>query len=81
MEDTLRVRVVSERNLLRGLNPCSNGRYSQSMQLTKNFAYTLILILVLMEDTLRVLLTVETIRLILILILVLMEDTLRESKT
>ena len=30
-----------------------------------------------MEDTLRVLLTVETIRLILILILVLMEDTLR----
>ena len=54
MEDTLRGIIIkhSERRG-NGLNPCSNGRYSQSMQLTKNFAYTLILILVLMEDTLR----------------------------
>ena len=55
MEDTLRVHNAVEKTTksLR-LNPCFNGRYSQS---SVNFAVNSIygvLILVLMEDTLRV---------------------------
>ena len=78
MEDTLRVRVEDPKNLLRCLNPCFNGRYSQRLELLKkgkevtglnpcfNGRYSQssinlndkkklwVLILVLMEDTLRV---------------------------
>ncbi len=35
------------------LNPCFNGRYSQSIILLRTLKKTLVLILVLMEDTLR----------------------------
>ena len=37
-----------------GLNPCSNGRYSQSKMRMLNISELKVLILVLMEDTLRV---------------------------
>ena len=55
MEDTHRDR---ERTYLRwyrkGLNPCSNGRYSQSLNSDVANIATNVLILVLMEDTHRV---------------------------
>ena len=54
MEDTLREQFFSYRLHLQSLNPCFNGRYSQR-QLIKGSelgAYK-VLILVLMEDTLR----------------------------
>ena len=35
------------------LNPCSNGRYSQSRQWNNLYISQIVLILVLMEDTLR----------------------------
>ena len=35
------------------LNPCFNGRYSQSVRTLINIIRVLVLILVLMEDTLR----------------------------
>ena len=61
------------------LNPCFNGRYSQRT-LTKLSRTTTqsVLILVLMEDTLRVLQTLQIIYVSQVLILVLMEDTLRD---
>ena len=53
MEDTLRVKSTKKKEELLGLNPCSNGRYSQRvMNAMNNFSVT-VLILVLMEDTLR----------------------------
>ena len=42
------------------LNPCFNGRYSQSQRLHSNEQRGEVLILVLMEDTLRVLVGVRT---------------------
>ena len=42
--------VEGERN---GLNPCFNGRYSQRGIFSSRMGYTTVLILVLMEDTLR----------------------------
>ena len=55
MEDTLRVMEVLAGNLtVWGLNPCSNGRYSQSSCDLCKEGYSNVLILVLMEDTLRV---------------------------
>ena len=54
MEDTLRALRTSTRQPSLGLNPCFNGRYSQSVEgFFKPESYT-VLILVLMEDTLRV---------------------------
>ena len=55
MEDTLRVTgkqcYEHQKN---SLNPCFNGRYSQSqLQVTSAKTQKLVLILVLMEDTLR----------------------------
>ena len=62
-----------------GLNPCFNGRYSQSANGGKQQdAFSSVLILVLMEDTLRDSTSVEYIYPKEVLILVLMEDTLRE---
>ena len=59
------------------LNPCFNGRYSQSSgRRSKNLIGLRVLILVLMEDTLRVYKRSDDF-LIDVLILVLMEDTLR----
>ncbi len=61
------------------LNPCFNGRYSQSMQRNgRAVRLQKVLILVLMEDTLRV--TKEELDILKekVLILVLMEDTLRD---
>ena len=54
MEDTLRdiIRFIAAIPMI-GLNPCFNGRYSQSMNAMNNFTVTGVLILVLMEDTLR----------------------------
>ena len=56
MEDTLRVRrkKAIRRKDVR-LNPCSNGRYSQSPKENYIRLCLTVLILVLMEDTLRVL--------------------------
>ena len=61
----------------KSLNPCFNGRYSQREVITdlKNRGY--VLILVLMEDTLRDLQHEKETRESFVLILVLMEDTLR----
>ena len=53
MEDTLRVKVKQQRKQQRCLNPCFNGRYSQSITDINESANTCVLILVLMEDTLR----------------------------
>ena len=54
MEDTLRGIIIkhSERRG-NGLNPCSNGRYSQSYPHGLPTIFRRVLILVLMEDTLR----------------------------
>ena len=55
MEDTLRERVKAKLSLfLYCLNPCFNGRYSQSHRSLRYYHQTFrVLILVLMEDTLR----------------------------
>ena len=54
MEDTLRDRQYrSEENSLSGLNPCFNGRYSQRKVENQVARNNYVLILVLMEDTLR----------------------------
>ena len=56
MEDTLRVKTSPYGKQTHGLNPCFNGRYSQSSvdKPIRGFVAQ-VLILVLMEDTLRVL--------------------------
>ena len=81
MEDTLRVMgktILFEEEA--SLNPCFNGRYSQRLIKIPIQDLHLVLILVLMEDTLRGL----QLKLLLVgqqvLILVLMEDTLRGVK-
>ena len=54
MEDTLRTSQVKEiENLDKCLNPCFNGRYSQSLRYSIKKKHLLVLILVLMEDTFR----------------------------
>ena len=60
-----------------GLNPCFNGRYSQSFAAFKKLVKENVLILVLMEDTLRVTVFNWDVSELNVLILVLMEDTLR----
>ena len=60
-----------------GLNPCFNGRYSQSGISLAQLIEEKVLILVLMEDTLREIIFCTILVLNLVLILVLMEDTLR----
>ena len=61
------------------LNPCFNGRYSQSIARCCKWNKQFVLILVLMEDTLRGIGCKDSrITGDLVLILVLMEDTLRE---
>ena len=62
------------------LNPCFNGRYSQSLRdLVAFHTPSQVLILVLMEDTLRAVgVASKENRNGVVLILVLMEDTLRE---
>ena len=78
MEDTLRVslkvRIASQDC---GLNPCFNGRYSQRFEYQNKRGLYSVLILVLMEDTLRA--SQQSLKFALekVLILVLMEDTLR----
>ncbi len=55
MEDTLRVddeRIVKV--ITNSLNPCCNGRYSQSVIVGSEDKPKSVLILVVMEDTLRV---------------------------
>ena len=81
MEDTLRVCCTGEQLYVMRLNPCFNGRYSQRlMTLIRKASELSVLILVLMEDTLRVLLLQLITFLHIVLILVLMEDTLRVNK-
>ena len=53
MEDTLRATLAGTPKVGKCLNPCFNGRYSQSICLIVNQQYVMVLILVLMEDTLR----------------------------
>ena len=61
MEDTLRVLLsIIDRSNLPSLNPCFNGRYSQSKKLLRLRIRMPVLILVLMEDTLRVQLQVTS---------------------
>ena len=78
MEDTLRVGQLIKGAELGGLNPCFNGRYSQRM-FSGRGQHTIrwVLILVLMEDTLRDLTLAGRSLKKGVLILVLMEDTLR----
>ena len=81
MEDTLRDNFKQIKQIiLCSLNPCSNGRYSQS---EKTFFLlhpkAKVLTLVLMEDTLRVTTSDSGDDLWIVLILVLMEDTLRAA--
>ena len=80
MEDTHRVETASSSKGLRlnGLNPCSNGRYSQRRQQRDEPPEAIgVLILVLMEDTHRAINGSWSVTLMLVLILVLMEDTHR----
>ena len=55
MEDTLRdEEFLKAADAAASLNPCFNGRYSQRQRVGINYnGYTVVLILVLMEDTLR----------------------------
>ena len=54
MEDTLRDTIINHIvNVKMSLNPCSNGRYSQSKPGLRSLISKGVLILVLMEDTLR----------------------------
>ena len=53
MEDTLREIQKPIRPKNQGLNPCSNGRYSQRNNESAKQVVNKVLILVLMEDTLR----------------------------
>ena len=61
----------------KSLNPCFNGRYSQSEKEDSVNRDSLVLILVLMEDTLRESYATALKAVGSVLILVLMEDTLR----
>ena len=55
MEDTLRGSTQEQlQQKSSSLNPCFNGRYSQSAEARLTVGEELVLILVLMEDTLRV---------------------------
>ena len=81
MEDTLRA-LQKVRKLFGGLslNPCFNGRYSQRVTKDEWCNLPLVLILVLMEDTLRDNdADMMTVKEFIVLILVLMEDTLRDG--
>ena len=81
MEDTLRGPLnVLKLGRFASLNPCFNGRYSQSLAITRNQSVNSVLILVLMEDTLRDMNKDLIPELKAVLILVLMEDTLRVIK-
>ena len=53
MEDTLREKACLKAAKAACLNPCFNGRYSQSETVVNNGSREYVLILVLMEDTLR----------------------------
>ena len=54
MEDTLRVAFTDQQGTAwTGLNPCFNGRYSQRWRTRIMKRLLRVLILVLMEDTLR----------------------------
>ena len=77
MEDTLRVATKAITDFGIGLNPCFNGRYSQRDVKNVIAQYNEVLILVLMEDTLREKRAYDLMNKIAVLILVLMEDTLR----
>ena len=59
------------------LNPCSNGRCSARVYFQSYNSVVAVLILVLMEDALRDLLSIPLELLVSVLILVLMEDALR----
>ena len=61
MEDTLRDSKVSAKDILASLNPCFNGRYSQSSVAGLILKQACVLILVLMEDTLRAYEVLQTI--------------------
>ena len=79
MEDTLRETCSNcgYKNQGLSLNPCFNGRYSQRSSFLNSLYHDCVLILVLMEDTLREdAFSNKAIRAE-VLILVLMEDTLR----
>ena len=78
MEDTLRVSEERCKECKKPrLNPCFNGRYSQRRK-QPSHASVSVLILVLMEDTLREKLGQTEMEKYYVLILVLMEDTLRD---
>ena len=62
-----------------GLNPCFNGWYSQRELENRGHETKWVLILVLMDDTLRVKMTEHLLKVKEVLILVLMDDTLRDS--
>ena len=81
MEDTLRACMAIRTQEWLCLNPCFNGRYSQRAKQLGNHRVRIVLILVLMEDTLRVCEQQfgDVTGLPAVLILVLMEDTLRDS--
>ena len=53
MEDTLRANKIAIKMGNLSLNPCFNGRYSQSITIILSSSSIFVLILVLMEDTLR----------------------------
>ena len=80
MEDTLRANTLNLKVTLISLNPCFNGRYSQSYSEFLKAADAAVLILVLMEDTLREKHGLANPSIKVVLILVLMEDTLREDQ-
>ena len=80
MEDTLREPESYTKDGKNGLNPCFNGRYSQSLLRYDIIDILIVLILVLMEDTLRANLFRNYRYYGCVLILVLMEDTLRVQR-
>ena len=53
MEDTIRDTIQLSTSTTERLNPCFNGRYYQRVMLQRKIKSNLVLILVLMEDTIR----------------------------
>ena len=80
MEDTLRVLPNgADNDIDKGLNPYYNGRYStREAEDLWNELIEKVLILIIMEDTLRVNLCLLLRFQVNVLILIIMEDTLRE---
>ena len=70
----------SHHEFLLSLNPCFSGTYSQRHSAHQRLIVLIVLILVLVEHTLRAMIILGILEIIFVLILVLVEHTLRASQ-